>query len=511
MTRRFRTLLLTLVVVAAGVIQATAQDTPDYNVFSTAPLLLPDGETLEMELSVFNGGGDATLAADLTLRVFGQSTIIAQSTVEPLEASQSSAVSLTFPVESLGSSTPGTLAVLEIRLASDEQDTIQRLVEFDVPASGPPPAEPTAAADTPVETTDSDAFSGNTVVDSVREQVEGWLSFLPFEIDLTDRMQLAGLAGITLILLVLLWLLTVILRLMFVPQPTFPTQPPPYANMPQLHPESLGGRRQMWQHVAQHGAMIADESEGNLHVRKVLLGTDGRRFSGWKVIGIRASQYDNYGRVSRTQVIGGRGLARQLSRAIERSEDIQRETARRRVRPVATKLAGQLARRIQRKTAGLPIALDVKLRGEHGEVGIQFLLYQYQLGAWRQLDSWTPEMTVAGKAIYETNTFTIFGKTTEESMRAFRKRLREDMTVLLTEMVLSTPPKIETGIPSRQTAETPQLVRTETATQQGWTWRAPTKTTNSPAPPSEDTVAGKALPAGDDAAMDTVAHPVSEE
>jgi len=82
----------------------------------------------------------------------------------------------------------------------------------------------------------------------------------------------------------------------------------------------------------------------------------------------------------------------------------------------------------------------VKFKGEHGEVNIVFELYQFQLGAWRRLDSWQPDMTVPGKAIHEMYTYTIHGLHDGETMRHFRKRLRDDMTYLLTEMVQCTPP-----------------------------------------------------------------------
>ncbi|MEO0565151.1 MAG: hypothetical protein AAF125_23790, partial [Chloroflexota bacterium] len=363
-------------------------------------------------------------------------------------------------------------------ITSDGFTTVDRLLEFTLPLD--------AAAPT------SGPAPGGDLVADVLFQVEGYLAFLPFEVDLSDPVQLAALIGAVIFIVLLLWLGTVILRLIFSNPPSYPNQPPPYANQQQLNPESLGGRRQMWQHATQHGSMLADEQEGNLHARKVLLGTDGRRFSGWRVVGIRASQYDNYGRITRTEVLGSKKDARRLTRAVERSEETQREQARRRVRPVATALAKSLARRISRKSATLPIALDIKFRGEHGEVGIQFLLYQYQLGAWRQLDSWNPEMTVTRKAIYETYTYTVFGKTEDEKWGAFRRRLRNDITLLLTEMVLCTPPKLETGIRSGNTTTNNAPVPTATPTRAGESWRAPTTNSTSPMPPvNEETMVGK--------------------
>jgi hypothetical protein len=495
-------LLLTIIFLTWG-LTALAQDAPDYTVFSTAPILADDGVTLETELSVFNGGAAATEAAVLELRVFGEDTVLASDEVPPLAANASASIALEFPLEDLGTDVGGQQVVLEIRLSSDEIDPVQRLIEFEAPESTgstsggavATPSTPNTEA-TPVrdETTADNLVTEETPVTGIpfigdaRTQLESWLSGLPFEVDLDNPFHASALAGVVLVLAILFWLLTVIMRLLFTSPPSFPNNPPPYANMPQLHPESLGGRRQMWQHVAQHGSMLADNVEGNLHVRKVLMGTDGRRYSGWKVVGIRASQYDTYGRVARTQVIARNPLLKRLSRATERSDSLDTQSARRRVRPVANEMARRLARKINRRSGSLPIAMDVKFRGPHGEVAIQFVLYQYQLGSWRQLDSWSPEMTVSGKAIYETYTFTIFGLQDGERMGQFRKRLREDMTTMLTEAVLCSAPPPPTA-PTQANAPTPpQALNNAVPVQEDdGRWTSPTTSSMHPIPPNEDT------------------------
>ncbi len=456
-----------------------AQDSPTYTVFSTAPILTDDG-TLEMELSVFNGGGAATAPATIELNVFGDDTPLADTQVDPLGASESTTATLAFPLTALAGTPPGDLVVLQIAVRSEEFDRIQRLIEFNMPQQATPSPTPLPATPDPIAP--GPAFD----LEPIRVQAEAWLAFLPFEVDLSDRVQLAVLLGVLMAGILLLWLTTVILRLLFTPQPRYPNHPPPYVNTPRQDANTIGGRRQMWQYVAQNGSMLVDETDGNLHIRKILIGTDGQRFSGWRVVGVRASQYDTYGRVSRTEIIGPRAMVRKLTRLIEQAESLSFKQVQRRVKPVAHQLARGLSRRITRKGAGLPIALDVKFRGEHGEVEIRFILYQYQGGAWQQLDSWPPEMTVHGKAIYESYTYTVFGRREGESMRGFRRRLRADLTFLLTEMALCTPPQLET-----EAQHPPTNPAHPTPTHDGQ-WQAPTTSTQHPtAPPSEDTVPGE--------------------
>lgn len=470
-----RRIILTVTILAlclAPPLLLAAQATPDYTIYAAAPVLAGDGETLAVEMRVTNEGASATAPAVLSVQVFGRSQTLSQTTIGPLAAGDSAGATLRIPVSAVPGIAPGAPVTLEIRLASPEIDTVQRLLPFTAPAGvptvpAPDPTDPTAQ-----------------LLAAARLQLEAALGALPFEVDLTNRFQLAGLVGAVLFVFVLLWLFTVILRLLFSAPPTYPNNPPPYANMPTLHPDTLGGRRQMWQQVAQNGSTFADPVEGNLHARKVLLGTDGQLYAGWRVVGVRASQYDTYGRVARTQVIGTRKLVRQLSRTVERAATLNAKAARRRVRPVARQLARQLGRRINRRTAALPIALDVKFRGEHGEVSILFALYQVQMGAWQQLDSWNPEMTVMGKAIYESYTYTVFGKEEAERLGAFKRRLHEDLTALLTELVLCTPPSGQTSPNTASSGDIPREAAPTRTNNGGYT--VPTTASMHPIPPASD-------------------------
>ncbi|MEM6284174.1 MAG: hypothetical protein AAF787_18425, partial [Chloroflexota bacterium] len=385
-----------IAIVALAAAPAHAQqDAPDYTAFSIARLLSEDGTQIEAEFLVSNVGGDATETANVELSELGSEVALAASEVPPLASGDTYELLLVFPVSAFADVEPETEnVVFELVITSPEFNPVRRLAEFtipEVPADLQPPATP-PGTDTPAQT---------DLLAQLQVQIEAATANLPFELDFEDPVQLAGLLLAVLVAFIVIWLVVILFRLLFVPRPTFPANPPPYVGMPQMHPDSIPGRRQMWQQVAQNGSMMAEATEGNLHARKLITDTAGNRFSGWKVVGIRASQYDTYGRVSRTQVIVPNRVLRRLTGVLNRAETLPEPALRRRVRPTATYIVRQLNRRINKRGAALPIALDVKFRGEHGEVNIRFELYQYQLGAWRELDRWQPEMTVPGKFIYE--------------------------------------------------------------------------------------------------------------
>jgi hypothetical protein len=489
MRKVFAFLLISLLGLLTG--SVFAQTAPDYTVFFIARQLSTDGTQVEANFVVSNGGGDATQPAVTALGILGEQDTLAVGKVPALESGSTHSLTMAFPVSAVDAS-PDQNLTFELTITSPELGEIQRLAEFSIPSSqvvippGATKAPPTnpPQIETPTTTTDE-----NTVAGGIRERVESWLGFLPFAVDLTNRThQLIGV-GVLAVLVIIIWLMTVIFRAIFSTKPSFPPHPPPYAGMQQMHPDTLPGRRQMWQFVAQHGSMFAEESEGNLHARKLLMGADDIRFSGWKVVGIRASQYDTYGRIARTQVIAGKSQLRKLNAAISRATVIPEDAARKRVRPVALNLARQLNRRINKRVANLPVAVDVKFRGAHGEVNIVFELYQFQMGGWRRLDSWQPEMTVSSRSLYEFYTYTIYGMNPGESMGDFRKRMREEMIYLLTEMVMCTPPlsgiQPTTPPPMRPPQSASAGSKKATSEHKRVNLSAPTTTSMRPVPPAE--------------------------
>ena len=438
------------------------EETPQYTAFYIARLLADSGTEVEAEFLVSNLGGDASQPATLELRELGGTVILDSATVAPLAPDATQRVLMTFSLGAFPDVNYGQENVIfELLIVSPEFDPVRLSTQFTLPEPPPGVVIPTQAP--PGVTVDNPlGIDGSELLAQVREQAAILLAAVPLEVDFNDPVQLilvlVTIAGVA----VVLWLLSVIFRLIFVPTPTFPNQPPPYAGLPPMNPDSIPGRRQLWQPLALHGSMLADQTEGTLHARKLLEDTTGERFAGWRVVGLRASQYDTYGRVTRTQVVAPRSQLRRLNKTLQRAEDLTPQQAMKRVRPVAKYLARQLRKQINKRGAGLPIAVDIKFRGSHGEVNIYFELYQYQLGAWRRLDRWQPEMTVPGKYIYEAYTYTLHGIQPEENMRAFRQRLREDIIDQLTEMVLCTPPPLQ---PSRASVSSPPVTTDDTPAQ----------------------------------------------
>jgi hypothetical protein len=212
---------------------------------------------------------------------------------------------------------------------------------------------------------------------------------------------------------------------------------PPYATMPPMDPNSVYGRRQAWQQHAQNNTLPSPCREGVVSARKVLLGMDGYYLSGWKVSGVRITQYDMYGRVARSQVLANPSQAARLNRIAQRASTWDPEKISRRVRPVARRMASQFRKKVSKRSAALAIALDTRLIGRHGEVRIVFELYQCQRSQLAQIDHWEPEMIVLGKAINESYTFTIYGQTGGETYNEFRRRLADDINRVLSEMLSS--------------------------------------------------------------------------
>jgi hypothetical protein len=243
------------------------------------------------------------------------------------------------------------------------------------------------------------------------------------------RLGIGLLAGAIVVLLVMLF------RTLFSGPPQFGNWQPPYANMPPLDPNSMAGRRQQWQFHAQNNLLPATGRPGVIVARKLLTGMDGEYLSGWRVKALRMTQYDMYGRVSRSQVLMGKNDLKTLDKTATRLHKLPPHKITKRVRPIARRIAKQFSRKITRRSAMLAIALDARLQGGHGEVRILFELYDYANAHPVRLDAWEPDMTVLGKAIYESYTYTLFGQQGGESYRDFRKRLIRDVERALTDML----------------------------------------------------------------------------
>lgn len=427
MSRTYALLILALVCVLTPVLaqQQPTASPPDYRVQVFGYDVDESNQQIVVRFGVLNSGGAAEIPATVRLTDLRTGEVIASTRIRPLGGGGDSEteLSLVFPLDTFE---PGTARTLEVSVgigeieAEDAVDTISNniapiTIQMPEGSGAPPQAEqPTAVPE------------GSTVI---------VVPLLNTEIDTSDPQQVAILGGIICSGAIMLFILVLILRLLFQRTPSFGTWQPPYATMPPLDPNSIYGRRQMWQPHALNNVVPQPCKMGSVLPRKLLLGMEGKYLSGWQVMAIRMTQYDMYGRVSRSQTLASRRNIRRLDRTRRRLEKLDAARVARRVRPVARALARQLKKKINKRSAMLPIALDVRLQGTHGEVRIVFELYECRQGQPVQLDYWEPEMTVLGKKIHDSYTYTIYGQTGGETFKNFRKRLSADIERVLVDFL----------------------------------------------------------------------------
>lgn len=411
----FRNAVCLLVLALIVSVPLQAQNTPvDYQIaLAGVATFSPDQTAINVTLQISNKGGGATESTKVQL-LDQQGKGVALADLPPLASGEQKLVTLTFPA---GLFDPGSHQKLQVAINSTITTVKSADIEIDIPGTPPTLAQPTAE-------------SPNVIV------VPG----LNIRIDTSNSQQLAIAAGVGLAALLLLLLVIVIFRLLFQRPPSFGAWQPPYAVMPPMNPDTLGGRRQLWQQHAQNGAMPGFCSEGGLHARKMLLGMDNRNLSSWRITALRISQYDMYGRVSRSQVLAPGGLVRRLDRLARKNQSLNADKLTKQMRPVASGLVKAFSKKINKRNAMLAIALDVRFQGVHGEVRIIFEVYQCQRGQWQQIDWWEPDMTIVGKTIHDSYTYTLYGQMGGETLKEFRRRLQDDLVRVLVDMVGVRPP-----------------------------------------------------------------------
>jgi hypothetical protein len=421
-----RTLLIFLFVLMLAV-PALGQTEPDYIITNIRPAQLSaNGRSVLVVFDVNNQGRTATTNA--AVRLINQNTgeELASQSLRPLIQNEGVTVALLIPLEMLQPDQTQTL-VVSVELDPDSPVTENIVV---------PPLDELSAA--PPLTTPATESSLETILRN--------LGF-----NLADPVHRAALVGVGIALLIILVLFLLILRLLFRRRPRFELHMPPYANVPPMAPSTNAGRRQGWQFHAQNDLPPPyPANEGSTHIRKLLVGVDGLKLSNWEITGMRMNQYDQYGRIARSEIVAAPGDCRRLSKTAEKAAGLSEEQISRRVRPVARALVGQFQRKINSRSAVLPIALDIAFQGVHGEVRIRFELFYMEQGRWRMVDAWEPEMTVAGRAIHENFTYSLSGLRQGEGFRTFTRRLQDDLTLLLTDMLKHDQPDTGASRPVQQ-------------------------------------------------------------
>lgn len=403
------------------------QDGPDYAITNLRDAVLTEDGNVQVAFDVVNQG--ATASVNATVHMVNKSTGVpfASQVLRPLPAGAGVTVTLTFPVDMLPEDEAQSmlLAVGIDEVESSASNTIaNNMTNVSIPARADIPPAPVESGQAPGET-------GGVQ-----------FNFLGFPFDTNNPVHRAALIAVGGALVILLLLLLIVVRLFFRRDPSFSIQLPPYANVPPMSSATDAGRRQGWQFHAQNDLLPPrPANEGSTHIRKILVGIDGEKLSNWEIAGLRLSQYDQYGRVTRSEVIAKNKLARQLSKVAAKAISRTDEQITRQVKPISRSLVKQLRRKVNKRSAMLPIALDIRFEGIHGEVKILFELYYMEQGRWKQVDSWEPEMTVTGRTLHENFTYTLNGLHPGEEFRNFPKRLQDDLNNLLTDLLKHNQPQ----------------------------------------------------------------------
>jgi hypothetical protein len=432
----FSLMLIALMMLLPTAAQETAA--PRYRVLALKEGLSADACQLEFEYLVSNIGAASTQPTTVELRALSQpDTVLASWPVPALPTGgQGETVNLSTATSNFPPDTNQTFQVRVLLNGADAFGASPRTVSLSIP---PVPENCRAAA-------------GEAAVPFT-------IPVINYTLDLANptRDELLLGAGLAFVLLLFLLILLRLRRLLFGRPPAFGTHLPPYATTPPIDPYSQNGIRQSWQPYAQNNTITQPAVRGTNAVVKLLLGADGQYLNGWTITALRLSQYDQYGRVARTYTAGPLGAVRAINRLAHSRNPLDAEQLERKVTPLARQLIRQLMRRITPRSAVLPVALDLRLKGHHGEVSIVFELYQSDGQQWHLLDRWQPEMTVVGKTIYETYTYTIHGQSGGESFKDFRARLPLDLARLLSELIA---PRVRTSSPAPSAATPGQQPRT---------------------------------------------------
>ncbi len=424
---------------------------PDYRVSTTSsPVTITDTEIV-ISVVVYNSGGDATTQTTLELSDIRRGDVLTSETLVPIDSGSNTPIELRLDVAQFE---PGEELTLWVTVDSDNLNDEVNATLFNNNATLPLITIPQSTTssdsddDSPTSTSETDTNSIITI------------PILETEIDTSDRDQMLIVAGILASILIITIILLLIVRTLTRRAPPFGNWQPPYATMPPMDPNSTFGRRQMWQQHAQNNTLPPPSSEHSVFARKLLMGMDGYYLSGWKFAALRLTQYDMYGRVSRSEVLAQKSQLKRLNAIARKADTYSAEQIRKRVKGISKRLAKEIRSKIRKRSALLPIALDVRLNGTHGEGRIIFELYQQAAQGFQQIDQWEPEMTVVSHTIHETYTFTISGQTPTETYNQFKKRLADDFAGALTVLFLPQVPGTTEVMTSSNTQ--PVAINTET-------------------------------------------------
>lgn len=399
-----------------------------------------------IQFDLVNVGGPAAQAATVELRYAATNAVITSVQQPPIPPGTVTTVTLTVPLAQFASA-PSPLinlclvAYFSTPLLCSTADDSVLPYNFILPAAsiGSAGAQLIPTLSPEMVTPPGLAAPGGTA-NRVTSLTRIGDFELPFGLDLYNPIHLAIVIGVAGLLLIVLWLFTVILRLIFARERTFPSWQPPYGISAMINPNSTAGRRQLWQQHALADALPLPCTSGDYMARKILIGMNGEKLKNWRVTAARISQYDMYGRVARTQTLLSSRVVKRLDAAVRRSSKMTPKRAARTARSIARRIMREFKAKLKR-TPTLPISLDLRFRGNHGDVRIVFELYQCADGlSWNLIDQWEPEMQVISPGMQENFTYALYGQRTTETRSAFLKRLTDDIASVLAGMIQQPPP-----------------------------------------------------------------------
>ena len=416
MRRLFALVLISLL--AVSIPKVSAQTPSNYLIRSIRYTLTDDQVVVDFTVEPSGGATPQT-----TVYLFDKTgRNLAQQTVKALAVGEKIATTLSVPRSQFAPGSSQTLYVVPgLSQFPSDVGEIAQFSQVTVPI-------PEIVVSAPVATEEASS------------PIPGLGISLPANINLSDPANLALVLGIVVVVVVLLWVFSVIGRMLFSRPPSLPTWQPPYVITPLIDPNSTNGRRQLWQQHAESDVLPVPCVPGDYKVRKLLLGSSGAKLGGWRVNGMRISQYDRYGRVARSQVVLPKKTVKALDKAVRKSASLDAAKAQRSVRPVAKTLTSAILKKTNKQSATLPVALDIRFVGMHGEVRILFELYGCDGGRWQEIDHWEPEMRVVNGSIHENFTYTLLGQYPAETRKQYQQRLSGDLTSLLALMVQAPPP-----------------------------------------------------------------------
>lgn len=449
MIRRIFPLICALLMLGMASVASIAQGARDYAIAALTYTVNADETTLRLTIDVRNQGAfyDSSAPVEITIIRDGFERALLSESVPALPANAAESLSYDFPIEDFEAGDELRVSVgvdnFELPGSQVSQNNIALITLDDLSAT---PATPDAVP----AGENADGLSIPISLEAL-QNIETVFALEDETVILLDNALsrqdfLLGL-GLVVGVLLALWILSLLLRLIFRRPPRFDVWQPPYSMMSAYDTDSVAGRRQAWQQHAQNGLIMAAPTENNVHVVKLLLGADGREMGNWKLKAMRLSQYDNYGRIARSQTLAQRKWLNRLNKALRKNNALNTRQLERRIRPVAKRFTRAFRKKINRKNAFLPISLDMRFEGKHGEVRIVFDLYQFGRGVWQRIDQWEPAMMLTSGRLQENYTYTIHGQRNGETLRDFRQRLQDDILWLLMETLRTTQPQQQAEVP----------------------------------------------------------------